>query len=112
MTLFEKIANHEIPANMVHEDSELIAFHDINPQAPYHIIIVPRKPIPSTNEVSSNDSELLGKMIVLASKLARDMEFAEDGYRLVINCGNNGGQTVDHIHMHLIGGRQMEWPPG
>ncbi len=112
MTLFEKIANHEIPAKMVHEDEHLIAFHDINPQAPYHIVIVPRKPIPSVKDVTKEDTELMGRMIVLAGELAEKFGFADEGYRLVINCGKQGGQTVDHIHMHLLGGRQMEWPPG
>ncbi|HEY3874652.1 MAG TPA: histidine triad nucleotide-binding protein [Candidatus Kapabacteria bacterium] len=112
MTIFEKIANHEIPAKLVHEDEYLIAFHDINPQAPYHIVIVPRKPIPSLTSLTRDDTELMGKMTLLASELAQKLGFADEGYRLVINCGKNGGQTVDHIHMHLLGGRQLAWPPG
>jgi histidine triad (HIT) family protein len=112
MTLFEKIANHEIPATFVHEDSEIIAFNDISPQAPYHFVIAPRKPIPSLDYVTADDSELLGKMIVVAVDLARKFGISDTGYRLVFNCGKHGGQTVDHLHLHLIGGRQLGWPPG
>ena len=112
MTLFEKIANHEIPAKILHEDSDLVAFHDINPQAPYHIVIIPRRPIASINEVETSDAELIGKMIVLARTLARQIGISESGYRLVFNCGPDAGQSVDHIHLHLLGGRAMDWPPG
>jgi histidine triad (HIT) family protein len=112
MTLFEKIANHEIPAKIVYEDDEIVAFHDINPQAPQHIVIVPRVAIESINDVAPDDAELLGKLIVVAKDLAAKLGIAKSGYRLVFNCGQDGGQTVDHIHLHLIGGRPMEWPPG
>ncbi len=112
MTLFEKIANHKIPANIIHEDDELVAFYDINPQAPHHIVIVPRRPIPSINDVAAGDAELVGKMVVLASQLAQRLGIAESGYRLVFNCGPDAGQSVDHIHLHLLGGRAMDWPPG
>ena len=112
MTLFEKIANHEIPAKIVHEDDELVAFHDINPQAPYHIVIIPRRPIASINDVEASEAELVGKMIVLAKDLAWQEGLADSGYRLIFNCGPDAGQSVDHIHLHLIGGRSMEWPPG
>jgi histidine triad (HIT) family protein len=112
MTIFEKIANHEIPATIVHEDVDIIAFHDINPQAPYHIVIAPRKPIPSLDYVAAEDAELLGKMIVVAAELARKFGISDTGYRLVFNCGRHGGQTVDHLHVHLLGGRQLGWPPG
>lgn len=112
MTLFEKIANHEIPAKIVHEDDDIVAFHDINPQAPHHIVIITRKPIPSINDVESTDAELVGKMVVLAGQLARRLGIADSGYRLVFNCGPDAGQSVDHIHLHLLGGRAMEWPPG
>jgi histidine triad (HIT) family protein len=112
MTLFEKIANREIPASFVHEDADLIAIHDINPESPYHILIIPRKPIASLNAVKSEDAALVGKMIVLARELAERLGFAEKGYRLVFNCGTEGGQTVDHLHLHLLGGRQLHWPPG
>ncbi len=112
MTLFEKIANHEIPAKIVHEDDDLVAFHDINPQAPHHIIIIPRRPIASINEVEPNDAELIGKMVILAKELAQRLGVSDSGYRLVFNCGAQGGQTVEHVHLHLIGGRQLHWPPG
>jgi histidine triad (HIT) family protein len=112
MTLFEQIANHEIPATIVHEDADIIAFHDIKPQAPYHIVIAPRKPIPSLDYVTGDEAELLGKMIVVATELARKFGISDTGYRLVFNCGRHGGQTVDHIHLHLLGGRQLGWPPG
>jgi histidine triad (HIT) family protein len=112
MTLFEKIANHEIPAKIIHEDGELVAFHDINPQAPYHIVIIPRRAIASINDVTERDAELVGKMIVLARSLAEKFGMSESGYRLVFNCGPDAGQSVDHIHLHLLGGRAMKWPPG
>ncbi|HET6400589.1 MAG TPA: histidine triad nucleotide-binding protein [Candidatus Kapabacteria bacterium] len=112
MTLFEKIANHEIPAKIIHEDDELVAFHDINPQSPFHIVIIPRKPIPSINDVTALDAELVGKMVVLAGELAHRLGIEESGYRLVFNCGPDAGQSVDHIHLHLLGGRAMGWPPG
>jgi histidine triad (HIT) family protein len=112
MTLFEKIANHEIPAKILHEDAELVAFYDINPQAPHHIVIIPRRAIPSINDVTARDAELVGKMVVLAGQLAERLGIAESGYRLVFNCGPDAGQTVDHIHLHLLGGRAMDWPPG
>ena len=112
MTIFEKIANHEIPAKIVHEDSEIIAFHDIDPKAPYHIVIAPRKPIPSLDYVTDDDAALLGKMIVVACDLARKFGISDTGYRLVFNCGRDAGQSVDHVHLHLLGGRPMQWPPG
>jgi histidine triad (HIT) family protein len=112
MTLFEKIANHEIPAKIVHEDAELVAFQDIHPQAPYHVVIIPRRPIPSINDVTASDAELIGKMVVLAGQLAQRLGIAESGYRLVFNCGPDAGQSVDHIHLHLLGGRTLDWPPG
>ena len=112
MTIFEKIANHEIPAKIVYEDDEIVAFHDINPQAPQHIVIVPRVAIESINDVAPEDAELLGKLIVVAKDLAAKSGIAKSGYRLVFNCGPDAGQSVDHIHLHLIGGRPMEWPPG
>ena len=111
-TIFTKIINKEIPASIVYEDDEVIAFNDISPQAPVHILIVPKKPIPTINDASESDSELLGKIILTAKKLANDNGIADDGYRLVFNCNEGAGQTVFHIHCHLIGGRPMNWPPG
>jgi histidine triad (HIT) family protein len=112
MTIFEKIANHEIPATIVYEDADIIAFNDIHPQAPYHIVITPRKAIPSLDYVTADDAELLGKMMVIASELARKFGISDTGYRLVFNDGRDAGQSVDHIHVHLLGGRPMQWPPG
>ena len=112
MTLFEKIANHEIPAKIVHEDDEVVAFRDINPQAPQHIVIIPRRAITSINDVQTADAELLGKMILVAKKLAAEFDIDESGYRLIFNCGPDAGQSVDHIHLHLLGGRSLDWPPG
>lgn len=110
--LFLKIINREIPADIIYETDELLAFRDISPQAPTHILIIPKEPIPTVNDLESNHSELIGKMFLVAKELADLEEIAEDGYRLVMNCGKQGGQAVYHIHLHLLGGRQMEWPPG
>lgn len=110
-TLFQKIADGDVPADMVHEDDQCIAFRDINPQAPTHILIVPRKPIPSLNDVTEEDAELVGRLFVVARTLAA-REGLSDGYRTVFNCGPSAGQTVDHLHLHLLGGRTMHWPPG
>lgn len=112
-TIFSKIINKEIPADIVYESDNVLAFRDINPQAPVHILIIPKIEIPKvTNIKSSEHAQLLGEMYDAANKLAEDEGIAEDGFRLVMNCGNNGGQEVYHLHMHLLGGRQMQWPPG
>ena len=110
-TLFQKIADGDIPADMVFEDDQCIALRDINPQAPTHILIVPRKPIPSLDDLSDGDEALVGHLFLIAKKLASD-EGLRDGYRTVFNCGPAAGQSVDHIHLHLLGGRTMSWPPG
>ncbi len=110
--LFLKIINREIPADIVYETDELLAFRDISPQAPVHILIIPKILIPTVNDLEVDHSELIGKMFLVAKELADLEEIAEDGYRLVMNCGKQGGQAVYHIHLHLLGGRQMEWPPG
>ncbi|MDP4200518.1 MAG: histidine triad nucleotide-binding protein [Bacteroidota bacterium] len=112
MTLFEQIANHEIPAKIVHEDEEIVAFYDISPQAPAHVVIIPRRAIPSVNDITTMDAELIGKLVLVAKEVAKELGVAESGYRLVFNCGPDGGQTVDHLHLHLLGGRAMRWPPG
>ena len=112
MTLFEKIANHEIPAAILYEDDEIVAFRDISPQAPQHIVIIPRRPIESINDVEFSDAELIGKLLIIAKKLAGECGINKSGYRLVFNCGPDAGQSVDHIHLHLLGGRPMNWPPG
>jgi histidine triad (HIT) family protein len=108
--LFCRIARGEIPAKMVVNNKEIAAFRDISPQAPTHILIIPRKHIGSLDDVS--DSNLLGQMVAMAAALARQEGIAKTGYRTVINTGKDGGQSVDHLHIHLLGGRQMTWPPG
>jgi histidine triad (HIT) family protein len=112
MTLFEKIAAREIPAQLIFEDSDLLAFHDINPQAPIHVLIVPRKPIARITEANISDQALLGKLLLTAQKLAQTLGIAETGFRIVINSGKDGGETVAHLHVHLLGGRTLGWPPG
>ncbi len=109
--IFCKIADKEISSSIVYEDPEIVAFNDINPQAPVHIIIIPRKHIPTVTDLEENDAELVGKLFIVAKKLARAKEI-EDGYRLVINCNPGAGQSVFHIHLHLLGGRKFSWPPG
>ncbi len=111
-TIFSKIIKREIPADIVYEDGEVLAFRDVNPQAPTHILIIPKKPIPTVNDLEAGDAALVGKLLLTAQKLAAEQGLAEDGYRLVINCNTNGGQTVYHLHLHLLGGRQFKWPPG
>jgi histidine triad (HIT) family protein len=110
--LFCKIINKEIPAKIVYEDDSIIAFEDVNPQAPVHILVIPRIHIPTTLDIDDKDNELIGRMVQVASKIARDREIADSGFRIVLNCNKDAGQTVFHIHLHLIGGRPMNWPPG
>lgn len=110
-TLFQKIADREIPADIVHEDEACIAFRDIDPKAPTHILIVPRKPIPSLNDLTAEDERLVGHLFVVARELAQK-DGLDTGYRTVFNCGPEAGQSVDHIHLHLLGGRALSWPPG
>jgi len=112
-TIFTKIINKEIPANIVFESDSVLAFKDINPQAPVHILIIPKIEIPKVTDINGNEhSQLLGEMIDAANKIAKDLGISEDGFRLVFNCGENGGQEVYHLHLHLLGGRKMNWPPG
>ena len=110
-TLFERIIDQEIPASIVHEDSLCVAFRDIAPQAPVHVLVVPRQPVASVNEVEDGDERLLGHLLLTARRIARS-EGLEGGYRIVVNTGPDGGQTVDHLHVHVLGGRAMKWPPG
>jgi histidine triad (HIT) family protein len=112
MTLFEKIIARQIPANIVYEDNEVIAIRDIDPKAPTHILVITKKPIPSLNDLTDGDQQLIGKVILTAKNIAKSEGIDESGYRLVLNCNKEGGQSVDHIHCHLLGGRQMGWPPG
>ena len=111
-TIFSKIINKEIPAEIVYEDDELLAFNDINPQAPVHILIIPKKEIKTLNDIESEDQEIMGKMMLLAKDLAKENNIDESGYRTIFNCNDDGGQAVFHIHLHLIGGRPLNWPPG
>ncbi|GIW94926.1 MAG: histidine triad nucleotide-binding protein [Pirellulaceae bacterium] len=110
-TIFKRIIDREVPADIVYEDDQCLAFRDINPQAPTHILVIPKKEIPSLAEVQQEDEALLGHLLVVANQLAGRCQLAE-GYRVVINCGRHGGQSVDHLHLHLLGGRPMHWPPG
>jgi histidine triad (HIT) family protein len=111
-TIFGKIIRKEIPANIVYEDDLCLAFTDINPQAPIHILIIPKQPIPKLSDVTVTDKELLGHLLLTVKKVADQASLSESGYRVVINTGNDGGQTVSHLHMHILGGRSMQWPPG
>jgi histidine triad (HIT) family protein len=110
--LFCRVARHEIPAKIVHEDDGLIAFRDINPQAPTHVLIIPRDHIATLNDLDLRHRDVLGDMHLLARELARAEGIASGGWRIVMNCGAAAGQTVFHIHLHLLGGRHMGWPPG
>ncbi len=110
--LFCRIATGEIPAKKVYEDDEVIAFHDINPQAPTHILVVPRKHIATLDEASAADQTLIGTLLLRAAQIARDHQLPSDGYRVVLNTGEAAGQTVFHIHFHILGGRNFAWPPG
>ena len=112
MTLFEKIAAREIPAKIIQEDEELIVFHDKNPQAPVHVLVVPKKPIPRLAQATAEDEKLLGKLLLKAQEMAKSLGIAESGFRVVINSGPNAGETVAHLHVHLLGGRRFAWPPG
>lgn len=110
--LFLKIINREIPADIVYETDEILAFRDINPQAPVHILIIPKEHIPTMNDIEPDHTEVAGKLLLVAAELADQEGIAEEGYRVVMNCNSAGGQAVYHIHLHLLGGRQMRWPPG
>jgi histidine triad (HIT) family protein len=110
-SIFTKIIRREIPADIIFEDDDVIAFNDISPKAPVHILIVPKKQINTLNDAQLSDAELLGKLILTASKIAKEKGIAERGYRIVVNCNQEGGQSVFHIHFHLIGGKQLGWSP-
>jgi histidine triad (HIT) family protein len=110
--LFLKIINREIPADIVYETDDVLAFRDINPQAPYHVLIIPKERIPTINDLDTGQAKLVGKLFLAAAELANREGIAEEGYRVVMNCNEAGGQAVYHIHLHLLGGRQMGWPPG
>jgi histidine triad (HIT) family protein len=108
-SIFTKIINREIPSTIVFENDEIIAFNDINPKAPVHILIVPKNPIPTINDATPSDAELLGKLVLVGKHIAKEKGIDESGYRLVFNCNADAGQEVFHIHLHLLGGRKMSW---
>ena len=112
MTIFEKIIAREIPAKIVFEDDEALAFHDVNPQAPVHVLLVPKRVIPRLDEAREADQQVLGKLILRAAKIARELGISESGYRIVINNGPDAGESVPHLHVHLLGKRSLAWPPG
>jgi histidine triad (HIT) family protein len=110
-TIFKKIIDKEIPANIIYEDDRCLAFHDVAPQAPTHVLMIPKKEIASLAELDDGDADLIGHMYIVIRNLARELGLG-DGYRVVVNSGRDGGQSVDHLHFHLLGGRQLKWPPG
>jgi histidine triad (HIT) family protein len=109
--IFQRIIDKEIPAKIVYEDDHCLAFHDVAPQAPTHILVIPKRPITSVSALEDDEAELIGHIWLVIRNLAREAKL-DRGYRVVVNCGRDGGQSVDHLHFHLLGGRQMTWPPG
>ena len=112
MTLFEKIIAREIPARIVFENDELIAIHDVNPQAPVHVLIIPKEVVPRVGEATTDNAGLLGRLLLASQQIARELGVFDSGYRLVINHGPDAGESVPHLHVHLLGGRALAWPPG
>lgn len=110
--IFCKLIQGDIPAKKVYEDEQVLAFHDIDPKAPVHMLLIPKRHITTLNDLQEEDAALVGRLQVTAARIAREQGFAEQGYRVVMNCNADGGQTVWHIHMHLLAGRQLDWPPG
>ncbi|MCX7120610.1 MAG: histidine triad nucleotide-binding protein [Gammaproteobacteria bacterium] len=110
--LFCKIAAGDIPTKLIYEDNDIVAFNDIAPQAPHHILIIPRKHIATINDIEDTDAAMIGKMMLVAKKIAAELAISDAGFRVLMNCNRHGGQAVYHIHLHLLGGRQMTWPPG
>ncbi|HEX2477425.1 MAG TPA: histidine triad nucleotide-binding protein [Lacipirellulaceae bacterium] len=110
-TIFQKIIDKEIPAKIVYEDERCLAFHDVAPQAPVHVLVIPKKPISSVAAIEDSDVPLIAHLWIVIRNLAGELNL-NGGYRVVVNCGRDGGQSVDHLHFHLLGGRQMTWPPG
>ncbi|HUV04578.1 MAG TPA: histidine triad nucleotide-binding protein [Armatimonadota bacterium] len=110
--IFCKIANHEIPSRIVYEDDEILAFRDVNPVAPVHILVIPKRHIPGITSLAEEDKDVVGSILLAAGKLAQDEGIAESGFRVVGNQGENAGQSVPHLHFHVLGGRPMHWPPG
>jgi histidine triad (HIT) family protein len=112
MTIFEKIIAREIPAKIIWEDDDAVAFHDVNPQAPVHVLIVPKKVIPRLDAATEGDRAVLGKLLLVAAKLAKELKIEKTGYRVVVNSGPDAGESVPHLHVHLLGKRALAWPPG
>ncbi|MGD9339500.1 MAG: histidine triad nucleotide-binding protein [Chromatiales bacterium] len=110
--LFCKMIAGEIQPDTVYETDDVLAFRDINPQAPTHVLVIPKRHIATINDIGTEDTELIGKLYLAAARVARDAGFAEEGYRAVMNCNGRAGQTVFHLHLHVLGGRDMNWPPG
>ena len=110
-TIFQRIIDKEIPANIVFEDDLCLAFHDVAPQAPTHVLVIPKKPLPNLAAAQADDQALLGHLLLVAKQIAGQLGLS-NGYRTVINCGKDGGQSVDHLHIHVLGGRALHWPPG
>lgn len=111
-TIFGKIIRKEIPAKIVHEDDLCLAFHDVSPQAPTHVLVIPKKAIASLEQLASDDAALLGHLWMVIKLVAGQLNLSASGYRVVVNCGRDGGQSVDHLHFHILGGRRLSWPPG
>ena len=111
-TIFKKIIDKEINADIVYENDNILAFKDVNPVTPIHILIIPKKEIPTINDISENEKSLIGEMFIIAGEIAKKLKINKSGYRVVFNCNEDGGQTVFHLHMHLLGGRSLSWPPG
>jgi histidine triad (HIT) family protein len=111
-TVFSKIVRKEIPAKIVYEDDQSLAFHDLNAQAPVHVLVIPKRQIVSLEDANDDDSQLLGHLQIVAQRVARLLGIHTTGYRVVMNCGRDGGQSVNHIHYHVLGGRALDWPPG
>ncbi len=110
--LFCKIVSGDIPGDIVYQDDEIVAFNDINPQAPVHVLVIPRKHIATHNDLTENDTQLIGSLLVKIKSMAQNIQELHKGYRIVTNCGSESGQSVFHVHFHLLGGRPMQWPPG
>jgi histidine triad (HIT) family protein len=112
MTIFKRIIDREIPADIVYEDDRCLAFRDVNPQAPTHVLVIPKREIASIDAMADDDADTMAHLWIVIRDLARQLKLDKSGYRVVVNCGENAGQTVDHIHFHLLGGRAFDWPPG
>lgn len=110
--IFCKIVKGDIPSNKIYEDDKVLAFHDISPEAPIHFLVIPKEHIKSANDINENNSHIISHIFLVINKLVRELNIAETGYRIVNNCGKDGGQTVDHIHFHVLGQRDLKWPPG